>query len=310
MLFLTKGSILMKKESKAMKIFRLLGFDNIAWSLRRLYCPVDKKALVLEVGAGGNPYPRANVLLDGYEESVERVEKKLVIDRPFVFGFAEKLPFKNKSFDFVIASHILEHSTDPNSLLSELMRVSKAGYIETPDAFFERINPFTYHRIEVAAINDSNMLRLFKKSSWRHDKFIVDEYERQLKDKNFIKYIQHHPWSFNMRFYWNDIINYEIVNPEIDNSWDLPGEAYSKSTENYSINKSLQFGLRNFIRNSLRWLFSQNYRNNNIDLFSLLKCPNCHNENLNKYDNELICDFCHSTYPIRSGIPVMFTNEN
>ena len=91
---------------------------------------------MLEIGAGGNPYPRANVLLDAYEDTVERREKLLVNDRPLVLGFAENLPFRDKSFDFIIASHVLEHSKDPEAFIKELMRVGKAGYIETPDAFF------------------------------------------------------------------------------------------------------------------------------------------------------------------------------
>ena len=44
---------------------------------------------MLDVGAGGNPYPRANVLLDGYEDTVERYHSALVCDRPFVFGMIE-----------------------------------------------------------------------------------------------------------------------------------------------------------------------------------------------------------------------------
>src|SRR4029450_12136685 len=60
------------EESRLMRLFRRLRLQPIAGSLRRLHCPIDSEGLVLEVGAGGNPYPRANVLLDAYEESQER----------------------------------------------------------------------------------------------------------------------------------------------------------------------------------------------------------------------------------------------
>ena len=293
----------MNTESCAMRILRKVGFEGAAWSLRRIHCPVDKNALVLEVGAGGNPYPRANVLLDGYEDSVERIEKTLVADRPLVLGFAEKLPFKSKSFDFVISSHVLEHSTDPEQFLREMMRVGKAGYIETPDAFFERINPFTYHRVEVAAMDDKK-IRLFKKSSWRHDAFIVDEFERQLKDKSFIKYISRHPSPFHMRFYWSDSIDFEVVNPEVDNSWNLPEAAYRNSANLPSPSISLR--LRYFMRNALRWLFSQNARNRQLDVYGLLLCPTCHHEKLRKTSTELICENCNTAYPIQNGVPVMY----
>ncbi len=97
-------------ESLAMRVARSLGMERVAWALRRLHCPVAKDALVLEVGSGGNPYARANVLLDAYEVTRERHWAALVSDRPTVIGFVENLPFKDKAFDFVIASHVLEHS--------------------------------------------------------------------------------------------------------------------------------------------------------------------------------------------------------
>jgi hypothetical protein len=53
-------------ESLAMRVLNRLGMERLAWSLRRLHCPVPPEDLVLEVGSGGNPYPRANVLLDAY----------------------------------------------------------------------------------------------------------------------------------------------------------------------------------------------------------------------------------------------------
>ena len=44
----------------------------------------------------------------------------------------EKLPFKDKEFDYVICAHVIEHVNDPISFKSEIQRVGKAGYIELP----------------------------------------------------------------------------------------------------------------------------------------------------------------------------------
>src|SRR3954471_2834901 len=104
---------MLDSESSLMRLARALGQERLAWSLRRLHCPVDSQALVLEVGSGGNPYPRANVLLDAYEATRERHWVPLVADRPTVLGFVENLPFRDRAFDFVIASHVLEHSSHP-----------------------------------------------------------------------------------------------------------------------------------------------------------------------------------------------------
>ena len=152
-------------DSMPMRLSKYLGLTRIAWALRRLHCPVPSEALVLEVGSGGNPYARANVLLDAYEVTGQRHWAPLVSDRPTVLGFVESLPFKDKAFDFVIASHVLEHSSEPERFLAELQRVAKAGYIEVPDAFMERINPYRDHRLEVTLRNGGLVIR--KKPDWR-----------------------------------------------------------------------------------------------------------------------------------------------
>jgi len=204
-------------DSTSMRLFRAFGLGGIAWSLRRLHCPVDRDALVLDVGGGGNPYPRANILLDAYEETVERYYAPLTKDRPLILGYAERMPFRDKAFDFVIASHVLEHSRDPVAFLSELVRVGRAGYIETPDAFMERIVPFRFHRLEVTDLN--GRLVITKKPSWRPRSDLVDLFERKLKGRAFIRLTQHHPDPFYVRFYWQGDIPYEVTNPEVSIDW-------------------------------------------------------------------------------------------
>lgn len=287
-------------ESLAMRIAGMLGFRKIRWSLRRLHVPVNRSALVLEVGAGGNPYPRANVLLDGFEESVERNEKQLVNDRPFVFGLCEKLPFRDKAFDFVIASHVLEHTDDPATFLSELQRVAKAGYIETPDAFFERINPFTFHRLEVTSEN--NKLLIKKKTSWVADPEIVGWYEKKLKkDPAFSHYIRIFPDSQHMRFYWSDSIEYDVINPADNASWDYPLELKKRAP----MQNKFKDGLRSLYLLLFRRIFSQNYRNSLIDVVDLLRCVECNHTEFTKNTDSLYCNNCHHTYPMVDGVPNM-----
>src|SRR5690606_9416289 len=129
----------MKVDSKLMLFFSALGLDSFAWAARRFHTPVERDALVLEVGSGGNPYPRSNDLMDAYESTRETHWAPFFSDRPTVLGFVENLPYKDKAFDYVIASHVLEHSRDPEKFISELQRGAKAGYIEVPDAFLARV---------------------------------------------------------------------------------------------------------------------------------------------------------------------------
>ena len=53
-------------------------------------------------------------------------------DKSFVKITEKKLPFKDKEFDFVIASHVAEHVEDVSYFLNELSRIGKKGYIEVP----------------------------------------------------------------------------------------------------------------------------------------------------------------------------------
>jgi len=269
-----------------------------------LHVPVNARALVLEVGSGGNPYPRANVLLDGFEASSERIEKKLVRDRPFVFGLCEKLPFRDKVFDFVIASHVLEHTDDPDSFLSELQRVAKAGYIETPDAFFERINPYTYHRLEVAAENQKLIIK--KKTKWKNDPELVNLYDKKLKkDSTFQRYIRIFPDSLYVRFYWSDSIEYQIVNPSDSANWSYPIElnACPPTTNKF------KDAFRSLCLFLFRRIFSQNRRNGAINLINLLRCVKCNHDALMKTGDSVLCNKCHQSYPIVNGVPKMIVGE-
>lgn len=294
----------LSSESIAMRIAGLLRLRRMRWSLRRLYVPVNRSALVLEVGAGGNPYPRANVLLDGFEVSDERLENRLVTDRPFVLGLCEKLPFRDKVFDFVIASHVLEHTDDPATFLSELQRVAKAGYIETPDAFFERINPFTYHRLEVTA--EKQRLVIKKKPYWIVDPEVVGLYEKNLKnDPAFQHFIRNFPDSLYLRYYWSDRIEYSIMNVTEDADWDYPPEMKSRSQ---TTNKAKEL-LRSLYRLVRRKAFSQNCRNSRLDVMEMLRCIKCDGTELRESTNALLCMNCHQEYSIENGVPRMILDD-
>lgn len=285
------------EQSQAMRFGRAIGLKKLAWSLRRLHCPVSSSELVLDVGSGGNPYPRANVLLDAYEDSHERYHASLICDRPLVLGRAEKMPFRDKVFDFVIASHVLEHMPDPASFIRELMRVGKAGYIETPHAFFERINPWRFHRLEVGLAK--NRLQIRKKPSWRHDGEVVDLFESQAKRPAFVRFISLNPDLFYTRYYWSDRIDFDLLNPEVDANWPLPPEAPAPAMSAW------RQALHGCALKSARWLFSQNRRNRSINLASLLRCLNCNGESLRATDQQLKCLECDASYPMRNMVPIM-----
>jgi SAM-dependent methyltransferase len=285
-------------ESLAMRIAGMLGLKKTWWSLRRLHVPVSDDALVLEVGSGGNPYPRANVLLDAYEETRERHWAPLVHDRPTMLAFGEKLPFKDKVFDFVIAVHVLEHTPNPEIFLAELQRVARAGYIETPDAFMERINPYRDHRLEVTVRDGGLVIR--KKTAWIVDTELNELYERRAKRWVTEQLIPRHPADFHVCFYWKDGINFRIVNPEVDASW-KPVLSEKPAVQRDGMKQIVRFmGLA-----LIRWIFSQGRRNRRIDLLPLLCCTRCGGSELTRQTGRIACEDCDANYPVERGIIVM-----
>jgi SAM-dependent methyltransferase len=262
---------------------------------------VDDNALVLEVGSGGNPYARAHVLLDAYEETKERHWVPLKADRPMVLGFVEKLPFKDKAFDFVIASHVLEHSPQPEQFLAELQRVAKAGYIEVPDAFMERINPYSDHRLEITCRDEKLIIR--KKTAHIVEHETVELYEHRVKPFLTGELIPKRPFAFHVRYYWDEKIDFRVLNPEADASWEVKVLITKAAEPSLSIKARVQA----YVLDIARKVLSQSGRNKEIELFNLLMCPNCNSDSLVKIPNAIKCNNCNSVYTEKNGIPLMFS---
>lgn len=283
-------------QSVAMRMLQACGLEPLAWAMRRMHCPVPSTDLVLEVGSGGNPYPRANILLDAYENTRERHWAPLSADRPTVLGFVENLPFRDKAFDFVIAAHVLEHSTDPAQFLSELQRVAHAGYIEVPDAFMERVNPYRDHRLEITVRDETLVIR--KKAGWRLDRELVELYEDRVKPFMTRALMPKYPFAFHVRHYWQNKILFTVVNPETDASWSPPEVEAGRGTP-------APHGVRGWVRDSLRGLLSQRKRNASIDILPLMRCTECTASCLMQTEDQLHCKACGTSFPVRRGIPVM-----
>lgn len=288
-------------SSWVMRAFMNLGQIKLAWAFRRLHCPVPKSALVLEVGSGGSPYARANVLIDAHIDTRERHWAPLITDRPSVLGLGEALPFRDKSFDFVIASHVLEHSIDPGKFLLELQRVAKAGYIETPDAFMERINPYWDHRSEVTVRN--GVLEVRKKPSWLPDCGLVELYEERAKRLIAGAVIPSNPFVFHTRFYWSDQIPFRVVNPEVDAAWSPPDLEHVSNVQTSLKAKLGRLGLA-----LARRTLSQTRRNRRINLETLLRCPRCYSSKLTRGTDCVVCQSCGTRYEVVAGVPRMIAN--
>ena len=81
---------------------------------------------ILDIGCGYRANKNAKVIADIKNLS------EFYKGKNFIKINEKKLPFKDKEFDFVIASHVIEHVEDFEFFIKELERVSSKGYIELP----------------------------------------------------------------------------------------------------------------------------------------------------------------------------------
>ena len=96
---------------------------------------------ILEIGPGHNPFKGVTHLLEmDVHEGRERGGNALLVPKAakLIVGEATELPFGPGAFDYVYASHVLEHVERPERACREIMRVGRAGYIETPSPFLEQ----------------------------------------------------------------------------------------------------------------------------------------------------------------------------
>jgi SAM-dependent methyltransferase len=116
---------------------------------RRIEIPVDADDVVLDVGSGDKPHWRADVLLDRYVDAAHAGQRSgrraARITRPLFDADAAAMPFADQAFDYSICSHVLEHVVDPAAVIDELVRVSRAGYIEVPEESSAKILDFPSH---------------------------------------------------------------------------------------------------------------------------------------------------------------------
>jgi len=181
---------------------------------------------ILDIGCGYSAHTAATTICDVQDLSSYYPNKN------FIHLKEKKLPFQDKEFDFVIASHVIEHIEDVVFFINELQRVSKKGYIELPtkledNLVFENKND---HLWQMDFDDVNNKLIISKRIQILEPVLTVSSIKKL--NENFKK-------SLALELTWEDTIDYEI---ETNNS--------------KQINKiSILHLFRKFISKKIRMLF-------------------------------------------------------
>ena len=159
---------------------------------------------VLDIGCGYGANKYATTICDILDLSDHYK------DKTFIKINEKKLPFKDKEFDFIIASHVAEHVEDISYFLNELARVGKKGYIEVPtkledNLVFENKKAHIWHLV----FDDvNNKLNISKK---------IQYIEPILTVSTIKKLNDYFRESLIIELWWEDSIEFNIVenNPRI-----------------------------------------------------------------------------------------------
>ena len=165
----------------------------------------NKNLNILDIGCGYSANEHATVICDTLDL------KQHYKDRNFIKISGKELPFKDKEFDFVITSHVLEHVEDPELFLKEIQRVSKSGYIEVPtkledNLVFENKKAHLWH-LEFDDLK--NKLIISKK---------VQVFEPILTVSSINRFREFFKDSLIIELIWENNIEYEFINNKIQNN--------------------------------------------------------------------------------------------
>jgi SAM-dependent methyltransferase/uncharacterized protein YbaR (Trm112 family) len=277
---------------------------------------VPRGQMVLDIGGGDGPFPRANVVCEKFITSDEERENVFLFDRPLVIGDIESLPFKDQSFDFVYCSHVLEHTSNPQKAVSELIRVAKRGYIEVPSEYLEYTAKNTASHLWTVWGDSVDGALVFTPKNNAHINPLVDKiYNEKLLEKD-LSYMVFHFKNFytlyNVRLHWEKSIAIKIKGGHEDHSRSGVNKGRLESVE--ILQKVLQpnrtsvlFKPRRWVKKIVQWFFCR------VDISSWyqanLACPTCKTPFGQKPVDQLVCRICGTSYPVVNGCPVVLNEQ-
>jgi 2-polyprenyl-3-methyl-5-hydroxy-6-metoxy-1,4-benzoquinol methylase len=305
----------------------------------------------LDVGCAEGFYPRLvqvryGAEVFGMDLSVPAVRRMWEYNRiEGVCGDAHNIPVKDKAFDVVLCNDMVEHVTEPQKVISELMRVAKKHlFIGVPLAFSKsEIKEF---KPDLNAERDQHV-HIFTPESFRQilpkDAKITMRYSRSLpillmnaaykrslgKIGNFLPLVElmmkidrilskNGTQRPTHAFAHLDLTDAVTPNKRTE----ISGESRKSQISRLLLKDIYRINREELNAEPIRWETegSINWRGYlikpvespptrmevNERIISLLACPKCKSGVIKGNNTILLCSVCGSSYPSWDGIPIMY----
>lgn len=178
---------------------------------------------VLEIGPGAYPFWRSDCLADIFDET-SQVDlnqfggaKLNTKGKPLFKIIDGKLPFKDKSFDYIICSHVFEHvpTNDLDLLSSEIMRVAHRAYIEFPRLMYDYIYNFEVH-LNLMDIVNGQIICISKEKTNLDVLKCIQDYSFLLRNRNLFSVESYYPAIMAVGLEFHESIPLRILDSELD----------------------------------------------------------------------------------------------
>ena len=190
------------------------------------YLSQKKDWKILDIGCGYTANKYSTHVADTHDFTYLYKNKK------FTHIKDKKLPFSDKEFNFVIASHVLEHVDNIEYFIKELERVANSGYIEVPTRLEDNLVDVNEKaHIWWINFNDINNSLFITKR-----KQIIEPFLSVSTIQNLRKFFKD---SLVTEIFWENKINYLISNDF---------ESYKKLSFLKIIKKFFSKKIRRFIK--------------------------------------------------------------
>jgi SAM-dependent methyltransferase len=179
-------------------------------------------AKVLEIGPGSTPFAGAThyleLRMDTEEERIRQRGNVATVprfgDKPLAFYDGGRFPFEDDAFDYVIASHVIEHVESPELFMREVFRVGCGrGYLEFPRITYEYMFDFDVHRHIISYDTAERLLSYVPKTELPFKAFEpVTAQLRPMLENNWMDVIKLNPDYFFQGFEFDAPFDIQRVN--------------------------------------------------------------------------------------------------